>query len=374
MILGNTLRGVLLQLLGISLESRLAVTGRAISEGNFVHSLQRRFNVWCLVRLLARKPDGCSIPFRVPDHKIGFVLGARVRLHVGCSQQPVAIRCEKEHRVGPLGQKISTISLVLYDQMAEAHSQRTVRTRTNRQPHVGLGSQVDHLGIDDDQLRSFPFALQHPQASILPCDDGVCAPHDYAAGVAVVASFVRVEHATVGHMRLGQVGKEADVSRGKGEPRDTDSGLETGVEVVRSSARALRSDDGLRPMLFPRLLDLLHGGVERFIPADALPLARASWSHTFHGVLQPVGVRMDLLSGERLRAQHPLADGMMGISLHLHDIVAFDVQEHPALAMAIETNRPDNLCRHVPSPFLCEPNVASQPTIRSGFLRIIRSR
>ena len=152
-----------------------------------------------------------------------------------------------------------------------------------------------------------------------------------------------MEHAPVGHVRLGQVRQQAHV-RGPHLAAAVPRVVQAVQEVVRAAARALRDNDRLWAVLLDGLADLLLDDVERLVPRDALPLALAALAGALQGVLEAVGMRVDLLGRERLDAQDAVVHRIVLIALHAHDlVVVVDREDDAALGMAVETDGPDFL-------------------------------
>jgi hypothetical protein len=70
--------------------------------------------------------------------------------------------------------------------------------------------------------------------------------------------------------------------------------------------------------------------IERFVPADALPLPRAARSNPAHGVQHTVGVVGTLDVARHFGAQKALRDGMRRVTRHLDRLAVLDGHEHGA--------------------------------------------
>ena len=99
--------------------------------------------------------------------------------------------------------------------------------------------------------------------------------------------------------------------------------------------------------------DLAHLGldeVDGLSPRDALPLVLAAVfgmrlvdapGLALQGVLQTIGMRVNLGRGERLDAQDAVVNRAIGIALDTSDlVVVVDREDHAALRMAVEAHCP----------------------------------
>ena len=133
--------------------------------------------------------------------------------------------------------------------------------------------------------------------------------------------------------------RETGLAPVRGPERVTEARHPADVMAARARAHRDRLGSALRADLENFFGDL----VERLVPRDALPLARAAWPDTALRIFQAVGV-IDELRGRRAdRTEVAVIQRALGIALDLRELAVFDVHQRAAAAVATAANALQNL-------------------------------
>lgn len=156
--------------------------------------------------------------------------------------------------------------------------------------------------------------------------------------------------------------------------------VQTIQEVVGATTGALGDDDGLGAVLVDDLAHLGFDQIERLVPRNALPLVLAAVlgmrlvdapGLALHGVLQAIGMRVDLLGGERLHAQDAVVHRVVLVAFDSHDlVVVVNREDNAAFRVAVEARGADFSLHDLPPSFslvLAFPPLLL-PATGSGFM------
>ena len=185
--------------------------------------------------------------------------------------------------------------------------ERAVGARPDGNVDVGVHGRRGELRVDGDELGALLARLAH----VLPCVHvrlcGVAAPGDDGLGIDRVGEIVALVAEQRGlHMLLHRVGArpEDDRARGRAEAA-VRNGHEAAHGAVQRAVGAVGRPEAQRraAVLGQGRLHLAGDDLERLVPLDALPFARAALSDALQGVLQTVGVVDALRLAEALDAQ-----------------------------------------------------------------------
>lgn len=249
--------------------------------------------------------------------------------------------------VAPLLDEIVIVDVLLDHDAQHAHGQCGIRARTYGQEDLGLGAQPGHLGIDGDDLGAALHAVGHPVTvqSVGIGHDGIVAPQDDELGalpariVVAVAELLRV----IAHpKRTGGAGRGGDARDEAGAPGKAEHHV--GATERPGQMRDPRGDVTTRPLpeahrLRPEVLlvveELGRDFVIGLVPADALPGVLAALARAAHGIEDAVGIVDGLDEVKASRAQAPVIEGILGVTLDLDELaVLVGVYEDAAPQMA----------------------------------------
>ena len=341
---GNLLGGPHRNLVLVGLKAGLAFLLRAVLQGHFVNA--HNVGVYVLAVKIFRlgTPDGDGVGVPVPDDVVlvgsAFDEISLAKHHTGVGvDQKAGIRPLREHRL------CVHEFAALEHEVGEAHRQSAVGTGANRYPKVGLGSDVTEDRVDDHDVRTVALRVHDAKARILARANGVGAPHYDGASVAVVACLMGMEHTTPGHMRLSQIREQANMGR-PNLAAAVPGVVQAIEEVVGATTRALGNDNRLRTVFVDNLAHLRLDEIDGLIPRDALPLVLAAIFRmglvhrprlALHGVLQAIGMGVDLLGRKRLHAKNAVVDRAILIALYANNlVVVIDSKDDATFGVAVE--------------------------------------
>ena len=217
----------------------------------------------------------------------------------------VLLHQERRHRAAL---HVRDVHQVVLDDVV-GHGQHHGAVGTGGDGHVGVGMRGGsrELRIDGDELRALLARLAHVLPCVHVCLCRVAAPGDDGLGIDCVGEVVALVAEQRGlHVLLRRVGArpEDDRARGRAEAA-VRNGHEAAHGAVQRAVGAVGRPEAQRraAVLGQSGLHLAGDDLERLVPLDALPFARAALSDALQGVLQTVGVVDALRLAEALDAQ-----------------------------------------------------------------------
>ena len=322
-------------------------------EGVFLHALPQQliarlvdlavhheFALQCRVEILI---EGIGhglhgIGLLIPHHEgvghVGVVADLGAQEHLGLGVHQVG-------QVRPLHDEVGIEELVLQNVAGPAQQQRYVRTGTDGQPNVGLGSVGGKAGVNRDGLNAPGAELHH----------GVTAAGRAGIGRRRTPQCQTLDGGIIGEVQLqsvgvGDTGVNAAVHHGIGQHAGQialgAAGLKPvgGAEHIAETgdtpnlgvtAAARGAEHRLRAVLLAGVHQLLGDGGQRLIPRDTLPLSAAALAHTLEGELVAVGVIQRLNARQTLGAHTTLAHGVFVVALQLDDATVLHIGQHAAV-------------------------------------------
>ena len=302
-----------------------------------------------------------AVHARGPDDVFGRNAGEPGRLGGRVARGAVLQRVES---VAPALDEIGVVEILGDRRVYNAERDRRVGARPRAKPEVGVLRRGRARGIDDDRSR----ALRSRALERLPLrgvGGGRIAAHDQRASR--VFDVLAADRREPGQLVAQRPAAAAEIlvhqpvgrAQGAHQQRDHRAPAEIG--------RGDRADQRERAVLSPHLQKPVDDGIQRRVPADLFPVARAALAAPPHRLDQPVGVGRELgHPSYALDAERALRARMVGIRADLRHRAVLQRHQRAAARAALPAGRRNE---HGRSRWRCRRQVTRNPAPVCSFRR-----
>ena len=300
-----------------AIEDRPHADPRAVGQLDVVAARQSRSQLAQRQRapaaavLLAARHQGEAVGRFVPEVELAV---AAVLLQVRLPQEAVVVGAHQDRQIGLLAHVLAVVQLVRDDHLRGRQAQRRIGLGLRVDPQIRVNAGGVVVRGDDHQLGAAVARLVH----VVDLGDarigGVADPDDDVVRAEPVGGgSLAVVHAPGLDRAHGHVADTRPRVEDRGAHRLGEADLTGGLRPIAGVGGAVVVDHRLGPLLDGRIDDRVGDLAQRFVPADALPLARAALADALQGVGDArrrhleVAVAGALLAAARIRVGNVLA-------------------------------------------------------------------
>ena len=291
------------------IEGRAAGDGFAARAGDVEHAGQGERGTVAVIgaglRVVKNRAAGTFVP--------GDALVGRGAGEDGVGRERRAVGFAQEKRaVGPRLEKIAIDIAALDQQIGEAEGKRAVAPGAHAEPGIRLVGEALAARIDDDQLGAARLRLCHPPGIGEPGGARIVAPEENAVGIGEIRhrrADAIGQGIDIVAVEIADLGAEHRVGAAEGVAQALDP--EIGILQAGARRRGDAEGDTLRPFSLGDIVELGGNGIERLVPADALParVRLALGPGAAQRMKETVGMMRAALTAKRL------AGGVFGVGL-----------------------------------------------------------